>query len=134
MSLHPLAGKPAPREILVDCARLERDYYDLKPDPFEERQQLGQSRLNRYSELHDMRSYIPMPAVTQLIERKLLAHRLQKKFLSIRIVLPDRLQIDVFQIRIPEVGGGLPEVFSIEELGIEHQTVHVENDGMDTAA
>ncbi|HKA19794.1 MAG TPA: phosphoglucomutase (alpha-D-glucose-1,6-bisphosphate-dependent) [Blastocatellia bacterium] len=31
--LSPLAGKPAPKEILVDLARLERDYYDRRPDP-----------------------------------------------------------------------------------------------------
>src|SRR5580693_7978854 len=28
----PLAGLPAPKEILVDLARLEREYYDHKPD------------------------------------------------------------------------------------------------------
>jgi phosphoglucomutase len=32
MSLSPLAGKPAPKELLVDLARLERSYYELKPD------------------------------------------------------------------------------------------------------
>jgi len=30
--ISPLAGKPAPREILVDLARLERDYYERQPD------------------------------------------------------------------------------------------------------
>src|SRR5512145_3153872 len=33
MALSPLAGKPAPKEILVDPARLEREYYARKPDP-----------------------------------------------------------------------------------------------------
>lgn len=28
----PLAGKPAPKEMLVDLARLERDYYERRPD------------------------------------------------------------------------------------------------------
>ena len=28
----PLAGKPAPKELLVDPSRLERDYFDRKPD------------------------------------------------------------------------------------------------------
>ncbi len=32
MSTSPLAGKPAPPEILVDLARLERDYYERRPD------------------------------------------------------------------------------------------------------
>jgi phosphoglucomutase len=33
MTISPLAGKLAPKELLVDLARLERDYYELKPDP-----------------------------------------------------------------------------------------------------
>jgi phosphoglucomutase len=32
MPLSPLAGKPAPKELLVDLARLERDYYERLPD------------------------------------------------------------------------------------------------------
>ena len=28
----PLAGKPAPREMLADLKRLEREYFDRKPD------------------------------------------------------------------------------------------------------
>jgi phosphoglucomutase len=32
MALSPLAGKPAPKEMLVDVARLEREYYQRKPD------------------------------------------------------------------------------------------------------
>ncbi len=32
MAISPLAGKPAPKELLVDLARLERDYYERKPD------------------------------------------------------------------------------------------------------
>ena len=31
-NISPLAGKPAPREMLIDVARLEREYYDRKPD------------------------------------------------------------------------------------------------------
>jgi phosphoglucomutase len=30
--LSPLAGKPAPKEMLVDLVRLERDYYENRPD------------------------------------------------------------------------------------------------------
>ena len=33
MALSPLAGKPAPKELLVDPALLEREYYARKPDP-----------------------------------------------------------------------------------------------------
>ena len=32
MALSPLAGKPAPQELLIDPAQLERDYYNRKPD------------------------------------------------------------------------------------------------------
>jgi phosphoglucomutase len=32
MALHPLAGKPAPADLLIDVARLERDYYQRRPD------------------------------------------------------------------------------------------------------
>lgn len=32
MSIHPLAGKPAPVDMLIDLARLERDYFQRQPD------------------------------------------------------------------------------------------------------
>jgi phosphoglucomutase len=32
MAISPLAGKPPPKEMLVDLARLERNYYDRRPD------------------------------------------------------------------------------------------------------
>ena len=32
MAISPLAGKPPPQEMLVDLARLEREYYERKPD------------------------------------------------------------------------------------------------------
>ena len=31
--LSPLAGKPAPRELLIDVGALEREYYERQPDP-----------------------------------------------------------------------------------------------------
>ena len=31
-TISPLAGKPAPKEILIDVARLERDYFERRPD------------------------------------------------------------------------------------------------------
>jgi phosphoglucomutase len=31
-NLSPLAGKPAPKEMLIDVAQLERDYFDRRPD------------------------------------------------------------------------------------------------------
>jgi phosphoglucomutase len=32
MATHPLAGKPAPAELLIDVSKLERDYYQRQPD------------------------------------------------------------------------------------------------------
>src|SRR5262245_29190746 len=32
MAISPLAGKPAPKEMLVDLTRLEREYYQRPPD------------------------------------------------------------------------------------------------------
>jgi phosphoglucomutase len=33
MTISPYAGKPAPKELLVDLKRLERAYYEHRPDP-----------------------------------------------------------------------------------------------------
>ena len=33
MTISPLAGKLAPKEMLVDLVRLEREYYEHRPDP-----------------------------------------------------------------------------------------------------
>ena len=41
MSLSPLAGKPAPKELLVDVAKLEREYHDRTPDPGDPRQRVA---------------------------------------------------------------------------------------------
>ena len=32
MTISPLAGKPAPKDLLIDVARLEREYYERRPD------------------------------------------------------------------------------------------------------
>ena len=31
-SVSPLAGKPAPKEMLIDVARVQREYVESKPD------------------------------------------------------------------------------------------------------
>jgi phosphoglucomutase len=33
MKTHPLAGQPAPAELLIDAGQLERAYYERRPDP-----------------------------------------------------------------------------------------------------
>ena len=32
MTISPLAGKPAPKEMLVDLARLEQEYFERRPN------------------------------------------------------------------------------------------------------
>ena len=41
MAISPLAGLPAPKELLVDPARLEREYYQREPDPADPTQAVG---------------------------------------------------------------------------------------------
>src|SRR6266446_88695 len=41
MAISPLAGKPAPKEMLVDLARLERAYYERQPDLGDPNQLVG---------------------------------------------------------------------------------------------
>lgn len=60
MSIHPLAGKPAPLELLVNVPRLVSAYYSHKPDPLEPAQQVsfgtsghrGSSLQNSFNEDH----------------------------------------------------------------------------------
>jgi phosphoglucomutase len=68
MGISPLAGKPAPKEMLVDVARLEREYYDRKPD-LEDPNQLvhfGTSG-HRGSPLHGTFTEAHILAITQAI-------------------------------------------------------------------
>ncbi len=68
MAISPLAGKPAPKELLVDPGRLERDYYDRRPDVDDPRQLVsfgtsghrGSSLTGTFTEAHIM-------AITQAI-------------------------------------------------------------------
>ncbi len=68
MAISPLAGKPAPKEMLVDLARLERDYFERKPDMDDPNQQVifgtsghrGSSLRGTFTEAHIL-------AVTQAI-------------------------------------------------------------------
>lgn len=67
-SLSPLAGQPAPKEMLVDLARLERDYYERYPDLADPNQQVsfgtsghrGSSLRGTFTEAHIL-------AITQAI-------------------------------------------------------------------
>src|SRR5436190_4902879 len=41
MAISPLAGKPAPKELLVDLARLEKDYFERWPDMSDSNQRVS---------------------------------------------------------------------------------------------
>jgi phosphoglucomutase len=41
MPLHPLAGKPAPKESLIDPAQLDSEYYSRQPDPADPQQRVA---------------------------------------------------------------------------------------------
>ena len=77
MPLSPLAGKPAPKEILVDLAQLERDYYDKKPN-LEDKTQLvsfGTSG-HRGTSLDATFTDAHIAAITQAICERRLANRI----------------------------------------------------------
>ena len=65
---HPLAGKPAPRDVLVDVDKLRKLYYDEKPDPANPQQRVafgtsghrGSSLKRAFNEAHIL-------AVTQAV-------------------------------------------------------------------
>jgi phosphoglucomutase len=40
MAISPLAGKPAPEEVLINVAKLQNDYYKIHPDPAEPTQKV----------------------------------------------------------------------------------------------
>jgi phosphoglucomutase len=41
MTISPLAGKPATKEMLVDLTKLEREYYECRPDPADPNQSVS---------------------------------------------------------------------------------------------
>src|ERR1017187_8673092 len=66
--ISPLAGKPAPKEMLVDVARLEREYFERKPDVSDPTQTVsfGTSG-HRGSSLHGTFTEAHILAITQAI-------------------------------------------------------------------
>src|SRR5215472_5173 len=67
-ALSPLAGKPAPKELLIDVARLEREYFERKPDVSDRNQLVafGTSG-HRGSSLHGAFNEAHILAITQAI-------------------------------------------------------------------
>ena len=68
MAISPLAGKPAPRDLLVDLAELERAYYERRPDVSDAAQlvSFGTSG-HRGSPLHGSFTEAHILAITQAI-------------------------------------------------------------------
>ena len=68
MTISPLAGKPAPKELLVDLTRLEREYYERRPDfdDPEQRVSFGTSG-HRGSPFHGSFTEAHILAITQAI-------------------------------------------------------------------
>src|SRR5246500_1156044 len=68
MAISPLAGKPAPKELLVDVARLEREYFERRPDLSDPNQlvSFGTSG-HRGSSLHGTFTEAHILAITQAI-------------------------------------------------------------------
>ncbi|MBE9537532.1 MAG: phosphoglucomutase, alpha-D-glucose phosphate-specific, partial [Proteobacteria bacterium] len=68
MTIHPLAGKPAPQSMLVNIAELISAYYTLRPDVAQQAQRVafgtsghrGSSLLRSFNEAHIL-------AVTQAV-------------------------------------------------------------------
>jgi len=67
-TLSPLAGKPAPKELLIDVSRLQREYFDRKPDVSDRTQLVafGTSG-HRGSSLHGAFNEAHILAITQAI-------------------------------------------------------------------
>src|SRR5215472_5120818 len=68
VNVSPLAGQPAPKEMLVDLARLEREYYERRPDLSDPNQMVsfGTSG-HRGSPLHGTFTEAHILAITQAI-------------------------------------------------------------------
>jgi phosphoglucomutase len=68
MTVSPLAGKPAPKELLVDVARLEKEYFERQPDVNDPNQlvSFGTSG-HRGSPLHGTFTEAHILAITQAI-------------------------------------------------------------------
>ena len=66
--ISPLAGKPAPREMLIDVARMEKEYFEQKPDVGDTNQlvSFGTSG-HRGSPLHGTFNEAHILAITQAI-------------------------------------------------------------------
>jgi phosphoglucomutase len=67
-AISPLAGKPAPKQLLIDPERLQRDYFERKPDVSDANQLVGFGTSgHRGSALHGTFNEAHILAITQAI-------------------------------------------------------------------
>src|SRR5271157_4562235 len=68
MGIHPLAGQPAPKDMLIDVSRVERQYYERKPDSADPNQRVlfGTSG-HRGNSLNGTLTEMHILAITQAI-------------------------------------------------------------------
>ena len=68
MDISPFAGKPAPKEMLVDLARLEREYFERRPDLDDQSQLVSfGTSVHRGSPFHGSFNEAHILAITQAI-------------------------------------------------------------------
>src|SRR5437868_1438285 len=68
MKISPLAGKPAPKEMLIDVARLEKEYFERRPDLGDPNQLVSfGTNGHRGSPLHGTVTEAHILAITQAI-------------------------------------------------------------------
>ena len=68
MTISPLAGKPAPKEMLIDVARLEKEYFERRPDLGDPNQLVSfGTNGHRGSPLHGTFTDAHILAITQAI-------------------------------------------------------------------
>src|SRR5260370_34812829 len=68
MTISPLAGKPAPKEMLIDVARLEKEYFERHPDLHDPNQLVSFGTSGpRGSPLHGTFTEAHILAITQAI-------------------------------------------------------------------
>ena len=65
-AISPLAGKPAPKEMFIDPARLEKEYFERRPD-LSDRDQLVNFGTTSWLALHGTFSEAHILAITQAI-------------------------------------------------------------------
>ena len=95
MEISPLAGKPAPKNMLVDLARLEREYYERQPDlgDLDQMVSFGTSG-HRWSSLRGTFTEAHILAATQAaVGKTLVSSSLIHRVAHLKVILDEARQI-----------------------------------------